>query len=167
MINNKVIKIANCLIGDFKIVKDHRNGSNRTGVLEISVGNKRMFIKVHNRLSRWNPEVYAYRNWTCILEEYAPTLIHYFQKDNVYGIIITPVAGKTINEYKVNDEKILETAYFKAGELLKQLHNNFKGTYFGIPSVEGLPLENNAEFNPIDYINNSLENILKAAMIKS
>jgi len=86
-------------------------------VLEIETNNKRMFIKTHNRLNRWNPEVYAYQNWTYILEEYAPILIHSFY-DDIYGIIITPINGRTINEYQINDEKILEKSYYKVGQLL-------------------------------------------------
>lgn len=91
IINEEVIWIVNSLVGEFEIIKDHRNSSNRTGVLEINANNKRMFIKIHNRLSRWSPEVYAYKNWTHILGEYAPRLIHSFNDDNFYGIITTPI----------------------------------------------------------------------------
>lgn len=166
VINEEVIRIVNSLVGEFEIIKDHRNDSNRTGVLEINANNKRMFLKIHNRLSRWSPEVYAYKNWTHILGEYTPKLIHYFNDDNFYGIITIPIYGKTVNEYQINDEDILEPIYHKAGELLKQLHNNFEGTYFGIPAIDGSPLESNAKTNPVDYINSALEGILKSGYDK-
>ena len=166
MVNEDAIKIINSIIGEFQIIKDHRKGSDRTGVLEIVVDDKKMFVKLHNRLSRWSPEVYAYRNWNYILEGYAPKLIDYFCNNDIYGVIITPIEGRTVNEYQINNEDILKTVYYKAGEILKKLHTNFQGTYFGIPDVDGLPLEKNITTNPVNYINNSLENILKSGYDK-
>lgn len=166
MINEDIIKKINSIVGEFKIIKDHRKGSNRTGVLEIRVDDKKMFVKLHNRLSRWSPEVYAYRNWTHKLKEYAPELIHYFCHNDIYGIIITPIEGRTVNEYQINDENMLKIIYFKAGELLKTLHTNFQGTYFGIPDIDGLPLDRNIITDPVDYINISLENMFKSGYDK-
>lgn len=166
IINEKITHTVSSLIGEFDIIKDHRNRSKRTGVLEIKTNNKRIFVKIYNRLSRWSSEVYAYKNWTYIFEEYAPILIHSFCDDNTYGIITTPIHGKTINEYQINDESVLEVAYYKAGELLKQLHDNFEGTYFGIPATDGSPLEDNSVVNPVYYINFTLESILKSGYDK-
>ncbi|MCM1991390.1 aminoglycoside phosphotransferase family protein [Oceanirhabdus seepicola] len=166
IINEEITTTVNSLVGEFEIIKDHRNSSNRTGVLEIITNNRRMFIKIYNRLSRWSPEVYAYKNWTQIFSEYAPKLIHSFNQDNSYGIITTPIYGKTINEYQINDENILKPVYYKAGELLKELHNNFKGTYFGVPAADGSPLDSNVKTNPVDYINCALESILKSGYDK-
>lgn len=166
IINEEIFRTVNSFAGEFEIIKDHRNSSNRTGVLEINANNKRMFLKVYNRLSRWSPEVYAYKNWTYIFEECTPKLLHSFCSENICGIIITPICGKTINERSINDESILEAAYYKAGELLKKLHCSFTGTYFGIPSVDGTPFENNAEIDPIKYINSALESILKSGYDK-
>lgn len=166
IINEKAVNMINSFVGEFEIIKDHRNSSNRTGVLEINAKNERMFVKVYNRLSHWSPEVYAYKNWTHIFKEYAPILIHYFCDDNFYGIITTPIYGRTINEYQINDETILETAYYKAGELLRRLHDNFEGTFFGVPGIDGLPLENNVKTDPVHYINSALEDILKSGYDK-
>ncbi|QTA37917.1 aminoglycoside phosphotransferase family protein [Thermosipho ferrireducens] len=161
LINEKIVRFVKSLIGNFEVVKNHRSNSNRTGVLEIITNNKRMFVKIHKRLNRWSPEVYAYKNWTCILGDYVPKLVHFFNNENFYGIITTPIRGKTVNESQINDENILKRVYYKAGELLRQLHNNFEGTYYGIPSIDGSPLENDAKTDPVDYINSALENILK------
>jgi len=166
LVNKNVVSTVRSLIGEFTVIKDHRSSSDRTGVLEINAKNKRMFLKIHNRLNRWNPEVYAYKNWTCVFGEYAPKLIDSFCYDNSYGIITTPIHGKTINEYGIDNENILQAVYYKAGELLKQLHSNFIGNYFGIPRIDGLPFENNVKINPVDYIISELQSILKSGYDK-
>lgn len=166
IIDTKLTDTIKSLIGNFNIVEELRKDSNRTGVFEIRANSQTMYVKIHNRLSRWNPEVYAYKNWTSMLEPFAPKLIHSFKSDNLFGIIITPIQGKTVNEYQISDEKILEKAYFKAGELLKTLHSKFKGTYFGVPSIDGTPFEQNVKTEPVDYIISSLENILKEGFDK-
>jgi len=153
-------------VGEFNIVNDHINSSNRTGVIEIDANNEKMFVKIHNRLSRWSPEVYAYKNWTHIFKEYDPILKHSFCDDDTYGIIITSINGKTVNEYQIKDESILKKVYYKAGKLLRLLHENFEGTYFGIPAVDGLPLEDNPITDPVHYINFQLESILKSGYDK-
>lgn len=50
--------------------------------------------------------------------------------------------------------------------MLRQLHDNFEGTYFGIPAVNGLPLEDNPITDPVHYINSQLESILKSGYDK-
>lgn len=166
LINEKIVRFVKSLIGNFEIIKDHRSNSNRTGVLEIIANDKRMFLKIHNRLNRWSPEVYAYKNWTYILGDYVPKLVHFFNNESFYGIITTSIRGKTVNEFQINDEDILKQVYYKAGELLRQLHNSFEGTYYGIPSIDGSPLESNVKTDPVDYINSALENILKSGYDK-
>lgn len=148
------------LVGKFEIVKDHRGDNDRTGVIEIIATGKRMFVKVHNRLSRWSPEVYAYKNWTHVVSPYAPTLLHTFN-DDYLGIITSPLKGRTVNEYQINDAEKLMRIYYSAGEQLKNLHNTFQGTYFGIPSIDGSPFDKKVITDPIYYISSSLESILK------
>ena len=158
--NDKLILKIESLVGKFEIVKDHRGDNDRTGVIEIIAEGKRMFIKVHNRLSRWNPEVYAYKNWTHILSPYAPNLLHTFNDDS-FGIITSPLIGRTVNEYQINDREKLNKIYYSAGEQLKVLHESFKGTYFGIPSADGTPYDKKVITDPIYYVSSSLESILK------
>ena len=99
LFDTKTNDFISSTIGDFQIINDHRKDSSRTGVIEIlSNENKRYFVKIHNRLSRWNPEVYAYEHWVEPLGQYAPSLIASFNFDDVFGIIITPIKGKTVNE---------------------------------------------------------------------
>ncbi|NLV37544.1 MAG: phosphotransferase [Clostridiaceae bacterium] len=161
IMDEKLISIVSDLVGNFDIVEGLRNDSNRTGVFKIKVSNEILFVKIHNRLSRWNPEVYAYKNWTSALEPFTPKLLHSFNSDNIFGIIITQIQGKTINEFNITDDKILEESYFKAGELLKTLHCKYKGTYFGTPSADGTPYEKNTKIDPVNYIVSSLESLLK------
>jgi hypothetical protein len=161
-----LIQKIELLVGKFEVVKDHRGNNDRTGVIEIMAEGKRMFVKVHNRLSRWNPEVYAYKNWTPLLSPYAPTLLHTFNDDSSFGIITSPLKGRTVNEYQINDTEKLVKIYYSAGEQLKKLHNTFKGTYFGIPSIDGLPFEKKVVTDPTYYIMSSLERILKLGFDK-
>lgn len=164
--DEKLIYKIQALVGEFVVVKDHRVNNDRTGVIEIIAEGKRMFIKVHNRLSRWNPEVFAYQNWTHILSPYAPTLLHTFNDDYSFGIITSPLKGRTVNEYQINDIEKLKNIYYSAGEQLKKLHDSFKGTYFGIPSADGSPFDKQIIADPIYYISSSLENILKLGVDK-
>jgi hypothetical protein len=163
--DEKLIREIETLVGKFKLIKDHRGGNDRTGVIEIDAEGKRMFVKIHNRLSRWNPEVYAYKNWTQILSPYAPTLLHTFNDDS-FGIITSPLKGRTVNEYQISDADKLKKIYYSAGKLLKKLHNSFKGTYFGIPSIDGSPFEKKVITDPVDYISSSMESILKSGFDK-
>jgi hypothetical protein len=163
--DEKLIREIDTLVGKFKLIKDHRGNNDRTGVIEIDAEGKRMFVKIHNRLSRWNAEVYAYKNWTQILSPYTPTLLHTFNDDS-FGIITSPLKGRTVNEYRISDADKLKNIYYSAGELLKKLHNSLKGTYFGIPSIDGSPFEKKIITNPVDYISLSLEGIFKAGFDK-
>ncbi|MFC3925078.1 aminoglycoside phosphotransferase family protein [Clostridium punense] len=163
--DEKLIYEIETLVGAFEIVRDHRANNDRTGVIEIDAEGKRMFVKIHNRLSRWNPEAYAYKNWTKILSPYTPTLLHTFKND-FYGIITSPLEGRTVNEYQINDLEKLKKIYYSAGEQLKKLHESFKGTYFGIPSFDGSPFEKKVFTDPIDYISSSIESILKLGVDK-
>lgn len=149
------------LIGEFEIIKDYRDDSSRTGVIEIKAQGKRMFIKIHNRLSRWSAEVYAYQNWMKVLSPYVPTLLNTFKGESL-GIIISPIKGRTVNEYEIKDMKKLSNIYYLAGKLLRKLHESFKGTYFGTPAVDGTPFEANVPTNPEYYIASSMKNILQS-----
>lgn len=159
--NDKLQYNIQSLIGKFEIVKDHRDDSSRTGVIEIKAQDKRMFIKIHNRLSRWSSEVYAYQNWMKVLSPYVPTLLHTF-KDESFGIIISPIKGRTVNEYEINDIKKLMDIYYMAGKQLRKLHESYKGTYFGTPAADGTPFEKNVPTNPEYYISSSMESILQS-----
>ncbi len=70
----EVKEIIRTIIGEYTIVKDHRGDSGRTGVIEIFANGQRFFAKIHNRLSHWHPEVFAYKNWTKAIEPLAPKM---------------------------------------------------------------------------------------------
>jgi len=161
ILNPNSLSITRSLVGEFQVINEYRKESVRTGVFEIQTNSQNLFVKIHNRLSRWNPEVFAYENWIPALKTFAPNLIYAFNDGTEFGIITSPVQGKTINEFHITDEKTLEKAYYKAGELLRVLHDNFEGTYFGIPSRDGTPFDKNAKTSSVDFITSSLENTLK------
>jgi hypothetical protein len=147
-------------IGDFEILNDHRKDSARTGVVEVLTGdNRRLFVKIHSRLSRWNPEVYAYKNWIKPIENYAPALVADFYDTDVFGIITTPLRCKTVNEAQITDEDLLTRIYYEAGELFKEMQSNIRGTFFGIPKADGTPLDENAKTDPVEYIYDSIETL--------
>ena len=151
-------------IGPFEIINDRRKDSVRTGVLEVlSHDGRRFFVKIHNRLSRWNPEVYAYGHWTKPLGQYAPDLIASFDNDNVFGIIITPIQGRTVNEARITDTGTLGRIYHEAGRLFKKMQGSNAGDYFGIPKSDGSPYEENAETDPVRYVSGSVERLYKSA----
>ncbi len=162
VINEKVKQIINSIIGEFEMVKDHREKSERTGVIEIVASGERYFVKIHNRLSRWNPEVYAYQNWIINIQNMAPKLIESFNQDDVFGIITTPVIGKTVNEMNMQDERKLQEVYFEAGKLFREMQSSHRGSFFGIPKSDGSPYEQSVVNSPVIYICNSLEDIYKA-----
>ena len=146
------------LIGSFEILQDHRRDNTRTGVLEVLSNDKeRFFVKIHNRLSHWNPEVYAYENWTKPLENYAPTLVVSFNERDLFGIIITPIQGRTVNEMQLTDEQKLTEIYYSAGKLFKKMQSNITGPFFGVPNIDGSSFEDNAPTDPVKYIFDSME----------
>ena len=112
-------------IGNFTILNDHRKNVDRTGVIEIEASKKRFFVKIHNRLSRWGPEVFAYKNWLHRLEPMVPKLYKDFRNEEIYGIIITPIEGKTVNEYKITDQNKLIKIYYEAGKLFRKLQRSY------------------------------------------
>ena len=159
---DRLDSIIKSSVGNYRLVKEHRNNSTRTGVFEIQTENKeRLFVKIHNRLNRWNPEVYAYQNWVSAIHPYAPKLLHHFKDNDLFGIIITAIEGRTINEYNVTNENVLEKSYYDAGRVLKKLHDNFKGNFFGIPTVEQSKVDTKGEVDPVNYIISSLDALEK------
>lgn len=158
--------LISSLIGTFEIIRDHRRDNDRTGVIEVTAGGERYFVKLHNRLSHWNPEVYAYRNWTSNIQGMVPKLVADFNQDNVFGIVTTPVTGKTVNEMGMEDSEKLREIYFEAGRLFKQQQEGKTGSFFGIPNADGSPYDLSATDSPVDYICGSLERIFKAGYDK-
>jgi len=159
-------KYITSIIGHFNILNDHRKDSARTGVVEILSEEKWLFLKIHSRLSHWNPEVYAYNNWTKHLGDYAPSLVTSFNNDEVYGIVMTPIQGRTVNEMEINNDDKLAYIYYNAGHLFKKMQSTTTGNYFGIPKADGSPYNESAETNPVQYMINSIESIVKNAYDK-
>lgn len=154
-------ELISSIIGPFEVVKDHRGNNDRTGVMEAAAGGARYFVKIHNRLSHWHPEVYAYKNWTTNMEGKAPKLVADFNEGNVFGIITTPVAGKTVNEMGMEDTDKLREVYYEAGRLLRNQQQGIRGEFFGIPKADGSPFEQSVTCSPVDYLCGSMERIYR------
>jgi hypothetical protein len=162
LIFDKVVQeIVASITGDFEIIKDHRGGNERTGVFEIFSNGQRFFVKVHNRLSRWHPEVFAYKNWTKTIEPLAPAMYASFNNGSTFGIITTPIIGRTVNETQITDQSKLIKIYHKAGSLFKRMQKGTKNSFFGIPREDGSPYDKKAITNPEEYISGSIETLFK------
>ena len=148
-------------IGSFDVIKNHRGDSNRTGVLEVSAQGQRLFVKIHNRLSRWHPEVFAYCNWMERLAPHAPAMVAKFNENECFGIITTAIEGQTVNEAQLEDEARLIEVYRNAGKLLRNIQENSAGTFFGQPAADGAPL-GTATADPVVYIKDSLNSLFAA-----
>ena len=160
--DKKTKAVISSIIGDFEILNDHRKDSARTGVAEVLTGDgRRLFVKIHSRLSRFNPEVYAYKNWIKSIESYAPALVADFFDSDIFGIITTPVEGKSVNEAQITDDDVLLRIYYEAGQLFRKMQSNTRGTFFGIPKANGTPFDENAKTNPVEYIYDSIEKLAK------
>lgn len=146
------------VLGDYEVIRNHRKGSKRTVVWEIQSlnYNKRYFVKVFYRKSRWGPEVFAYENWTPKILPFAPQLISVIEKNNIYAIIISSLGGVTLREAKGLSEEQIQKAYQKAGEITRTLHQNTYGSYFGRPDNEGNPIEIYHSNDPVDYMQHSI-----------
>jgi len=164
LFNAKINDFITSAIGSFEVLSDHRKDSDRTGVIKVLSGdNKHFFVKTYNRLSRWNPEVYAYKHWTKSLGHYAPILIASLNDNDVCGIIITPIQGETVNEAQIIDDEKLMRIYYDAGRLFKKMQSNEKGNFFGIPKADGSPYDTNAKTDPVVYVSDSIESLFKIA----
>lgn len=149
------------IIGEFEIIKDHRGDNNRTGVIEVLAEKQRFFVKIHNSLSHWHPEVYAYRNWTKTIEPLAPVMYASFNNGNIFGVITTPVVGRTVNEAQITDQSKLMSIYYNAGRLFRKMQNDTKNTFFGIPKDDGTPYEKTVITDPVEYVASSIETFFR------
>ena len=150
------------IIGEYEIIVNHRKDDKRTGVLEVLSGNNRLFVKVYSRTSHWHREMFAYKNWVPTIQPFAPKLISPFQTDSQFGIIITSIDGRTVNELQIhNDEKLLPI-YHEAGKLFKKMQTGKQGEFFGFIKDDGCPADEHANKNPIAYISGFIEFFYKS-----
>lgn len=159
--NDQLTSLVSAVVGQYEIIRDHRGDNKRTGVFEILADKKRYFVKIHNRLSRWNPEIFAYTHWTEAIIPYSPTLVSTFNEDDLFGIIITPITGMTVNERQIEDDEKLSRIYHRAGQLFRKMQGSGKGEYFGIPRINGSPYDSIVYTDPVEYVFDSLNSQVK------
>lgn len=169
MIFNTITKEVDSIIleslGDYEVLKVYREGSNRTGVWKIKADGQEYFVKTNSRRSRWAPEVYAYQNWLHKIQPYAPKLIRSFDLGSQVGMIVTSLKGIPLNEAGVTETQ-LANSFKKVGELTRILHANCQGEWFGRPGVDGECIDAKCYHNPVEYLGDSVQNMLKAGMEK-
>ena len=153
----KINDIIASAIGPFEVLHDHRKDSVRTGVVEVLSEGNRYFVKIHNRLSRWNPEVYAYKHWTKPCGKFCPSLVEAFNDGDIFGIIITAIEGRTVNEMRITDDEKLVKIYYEAGRLFRKMETCAYGTFLGIPKEDGSPYDANVTTDPVASVADFIE----------
>jgi len=149
-------------IGSFEMITNRRKDDTRTGVMEVSSNSGRLFIKIYSRESHWHRELYAYTHWTKAIEPFAPKLISSFQTDNQFGIIITPIGGRSVHELQIQDNDKLKQIYQRAGQLFKKMQKGKQGNFFGFIKSDGTPLDDPASTNPVTYVSGFIEMFYKS-----
>ena len=150
------------IIGEYEIVINHRKDDERTGVLEVLSGGNRLFVKVYSRTSHWHRELFAYKNWVPAIQPYAPKLISPFQTNSQFGIIVTAIDGRTVNELQIHDDDKLLPIYHEAGKLFKKMQTGKQGEFFGFIQDDGSPADEHANKNPITYVSGFIEYFYKS-----
>lgn len=133
-------------LDDYQVLEAYRNESQRTGVWRVHSHGGNYFFKINRKRNRWGTEVFAYRNWTSVIEPYAPKLQAVFDAGNNPGFLISEVNGIPLSETKLCGNEV-DKAYYKAGVLLRRLHDSMNGNWFGYVSDRGLPFDGSG--NPL------------------
>ncbi len=156
------------LLGDFTIIKNHREGSKRTGVWEIQAkcSMKKFYVKSFSRVNRWHPEVYAYKNWITSIKPFAPELVGVINDNGIYAIVISSLGGVTLMDARGLTDVQKEEAFYKAGELTKLIHNGFEGKFFGRPDIDGNPIEIYHSQDPVEYYEMAIKEALNHGKLK-
>lgn len=157
--------VVEARIGSFTVLSDHRQGSSRTGVWKIQAAQDQTcyYLKTHSRIQRWHPEVYAYNHWVNALKPYVPELIAAFEGVGWQAILISALDGVTMREANLKPAERY-TAYNKAGQLIRQLHDSQTGDWFGRPDKDGNPIELYHHADPVVYIRSTLEDMAGKCM---
>ena len=170
-IDEKTLDIISTIVGSFDIIDDHRADNERTGVISINVNNQKFFVKIHKNLWHWHPEVFAYKSWTKFVEPFAPIMRSSFNNGETFGIITTPIKGRTVNETNITEKSRLIEIYYNAGKHLRKMQNGANNSFFGIPKVDGTPLEHpylkTGITDPVEYITLEIESIFKLGYDKN
>jgi len=150
------------IIGEYEIITSHRKEDKRTGVLEVMSRGNRLFVKVYGRTIHWHRELYAYKNWIPAIEPFAPKLISAFEAESQFGIIITSIDGRTVNELQIQDDDKLLAIYYEAGKLFKKMQNEKYGEFFGFIKDDGNSIDEHANKNPVTYVSDFIEFFYKS-----
>ena len=150
-----VDKMRNKLPG-YRVVQSLREGSARTGVFKLESKGQFYYLKIFQRRSRFEPEVHAYQNWMAVIRPYCPELVMVLDNSSrsVFGLVVTDLNGIVMRDCLINEEQ-LALCYKKAGELTRRLQDSFTNEYFGLPAIDGSPIEDSWSC-PIEYYTTQL-----------
>lgn len=145
---------------EYNVVESLREGSTRTGVFKLESQGEFYYLKIFKRRARFEPEVYAYQNWMSIIEPYCPKLVVILddRSSNVFGFVVTDLKGSVMRDYQLRDDQFA-LCYKKAGELTRRLHDSFSSEYFGLPGINGKPIEDSWNC-PIEYYTTQLSSFV-------
>ncbi len=133
-------------IGNYKILDACRCHSPRTGVWRLKGETANYYFKINRRRNRWGSEVYAYQNWVPAIEPYAPRLHAVYDCADNPGLLLSEMPGKPLSETAV-EGRAMEESFFKAGNLLRRLHDSMNGEWFGFVDEKGSPID--GQGNPL------------------
>ncbi|MFM9331220.1 aminoglycoside phosphotransferase family protein [Paenibacillus mesotrionivorans] len=148
------------LIGPYEVLGNYRPNSQRTGVWKVQShrDNRYYYVKTYTRKQRWHPEVYAYRHWISPLGAYAPELVSVFEGEDWQAVLITSIEGTIMRETELTPEAS-QSAYRKAGELTRLLHDSQSGEWFGRPDKDGNPIELSHHRDPVKYVQTAVQEL--------
>lgn len=128
----------------YKVIQSLREGSTRTGVFKLEVQGEFYYLKIFQRRNRFEPEVYAYRNWMSVIKPKCPELVTVLddRSSSTFGFVITDLDGEVMKDCDLTEDQ-KAVCYHEAGELTRKLHSSFTGEYFGIPDLDGNPIDAN------------------------
>ncbi len=138
-LSEDAVSWINSHIGKFTVLEKSRE-SHRTGVWHISSSSGNFYYKINRRRNRWGTEVFAYKNWIQAIYPFAPKLIAINDSDTNPGLLLSEMPGKPLDELKLAGRDV-EKSYWKAGELLRRLHNFMVGDWYGCVTERGLPID--------------------------
>jgi len=155
-------------MGDFRVIRCCRIGSQRTGVWQLQSGSAGYYFKINHRRVRWGTEVFVYRNWAHAFHPFVAKLCGVLEASGLHGLLLSSLDGVTLREANLPPAKAA-SAYRTAGELCRRLHELPPGDWFGTMDAHGRPVDDagnalaESPRDPAAYYERLIEGSLRAA----
>jgi len=128
-------------LGEYRVLRCMRQGSNRTCVWQLESTNLRSYFKMNYRRVRFETELFVYSRWIEALKPFAPELIGVLFESN--GLLISDLEGEPLRELSIDPKSVVET-YEVAGKICRRLHDLDKGSWFGAMDAHGSPIKSDS-----------------------